>query len=666
MKARVLAVIPARGRSKSIPKKNIKEILGRPLIAYTIIEALRAKILNRVIVSSDDKEILEVSRKYGADTLLRPNEYATDDALAIDVMIHAIKVCEKEEGKKYDYAVMLQPTTPMRKAEDIDDAVEKLIGRKTDSLISVVDVGAIHPYRMKKIVDDVLVDYADEGTENLPRQKLPPIYIRNGAIYAAKRDVIVDQRSFKGKKCLAYVMPEERSVNIDSNIDFVLAQTLMQKMDWSRVKPKNAIQVPWKSWYGNELLNIELPTDWKITVAAMQDAENISDAAIEKGILKPIASPPLSEIAKGRKTACIAVDDLTKPTEAFRILPYVIGELRRGGIRDDAIWIITSVGTHRPLTREDMIKKMGKEIVENFRIYNHNAYQNNVQLGKTSYGTPVEIDRIFVEADLKIGIGTLMPHPYAGFSGGGKVVMPGLASIDSVDINHKPVNVSLQGKIGQVAGNSRREDIEEAARMAGLDFIVNTLSNSAGRTCAIFAGSTEDAFAEAAKQALKVYSTEVPYGMDVGVFNVFPRDTWFLLSLNALNVWASRDPDKEIVRKNGTIVIINACPEGLGEHGLVGKGMRQHVRRDKHGTFKGPLEGRKLIFFSPNVHPSYVKDHYPEGVLLFHKWDDVVSDLSNDYGTGTKAVVFPCASLQIDKNVIAEEDFMGYELNAPQ
>lgn len=666
MKRRILAVIPARGGSKSIPKKNIKEILGRPLIAYTIAEALRAKSLARVVVSSEDQEILEVAKRYGAETLLRPKNLATDDTLAIDVMIHAIEAREKEEGKKYHYAIMLQPTTPMRKAEDIDEAVGKLIKRGTDSVISAVNVGAIHPYRMKKIVDDMLIDYADEGTENLPRQKLPPIYIRNGAIYATKRDVIVEQRSFKGKKCLAYLMPEERSVNIDSNIDFILAEALMQKMDWNHVKPKNAIQVPWKSWYGNEFFEIELPLDWKVTVAAMRDAENISDVAIERAVLNPLESPRLSELTRGKKTACIAVDDLTKPTEAFRILPCVIEELRRGGISDDNISIITSVGTHRPLTRADLVKKIGKEIVENFRIYNHNAYQNNLLIGKTSSGTPVEIDRIFLEADLKIGIGTLMPHPYAGFSGGGKIVMPGLASIDSVHINHKPVNVSLQGRIGQVAGNSRREDIEEAARMAGLHFVANTLSNSSGKTCAVFAGNPKEVFAEAARQALRVYSTDVPYGVDVGVFNAFPRDTWFLLSLNALNVWASRDPDKEIVRKNGTIVIINACPEGLGEHGLVGRGMRQHVRRDKHGTFKGPLEGRKVIFFSPNLHPSYIKDHYPEGVLLFNKWEDVVSELKREYGADTKAVVFPCASLQMDKRMITEENLIGDQILASQ
>ncbi len=667
MKKCILAVIPARGGSKSIPKKNIKDLLGRPLIAYSIVEALRAKSLSRVIVSSDDKEILEVAKKYGAETpFVRPKELATDDALAIDVMVHAIKACEEQEGSKYDYAVMLQPTTPMRNAEDIDNALEKLVSSKADSVISVVSVGAIHPYRMKKIVKDLLVDYADEGVENLPRQKLPPIYIRNGAIYAAKRDVIVKGRSFKGKKCLAYVMSEERSVNIDSKIDFMLAETLMQKTDWGHVKPKDAIEVPWKSWYGNEPLYIDFPSNWNVTVSAMNGAKEISDKEIKKAVLSPIASPRLSELAKNKNSACIAVDDLTKPTEAFRILPSVIDELKQGGMKDDSVYILMSTGTHRPLTREDTVKKLGKEIVERFRVYNHNAYQNNVLIGKTSSGTPIEIDRLFLEADLRVGIGTLMPHPYAGFSGGGKIVMPGLAGIETVDVNHKPVNVSLQGKIGQVAGNSRRADIEEAARMAGLHFIVNTLSNSLGKTCTVFAGSPREAFAEAARNALKVYSTNVPYGVDVGVFNTFPRDTWFLLSLNALNVWASRDADKEIVKRGGSIVIINACPEGLGEHGLVGKGMRQHVRRDKHGTFKGPLEGRKLLFFSPNVNPSYVRDHYPEGVMLFNKWEDVIAELKKEHGSGTKAAVFPCASLQMDKNIIMQENLMGDQILASQ
>ena len=245
-----------------------------------------------------------------------------------------------------------------------------------------------------------------------------------------------------------------------------------------------------------------------------------------------------------------------------------------------------------------------------------------------------------------------MPHPYAGFSGGGKIVLPGLAGIDSIDVNHKPVNKSLQGKIGQVEDNSRRADIEEAANMAGLDFIVNTISNSLGDTASIYSGNPIDVFNTASKKAVDVYSTNVPYNMDVGIFNAFPRDTWFLLALNSLNVWGSRDSDKEIVRKGGTIVVITSASEGIGEHGLVGKGMIHHVRRDKHGTFGGPLQDRNLVFYCPTINQNYIYDHYSEDVKIFNDWDLLIRELQKQHGKDTDAVIFPNSSLQIDSNLV--------------
>lgn len=237
-KYRILGVIPARGGSKTIPKKNIKSLLGKPLIAYTIIPAKESKLLTRVIVSSDDKEIIEVSRRYGADIpFVRPKELATDLSLATDVIKHAVIGAEKLEGKKYDYVVMLQPTTPMRTAKDIDKALDKLIETGADSVISVVKVGPIHPARMKKIVHDRLINYTEEEVENMPKELLSPVFIRNGAIYAVKRDVLVNMRSFKGNVSRPYVMPEERSINIDSRMDFLLAEALMKRMKWKHVKP---------------------------------------------------------------------------------------------------------------------------------------------------------------------------------------------------------------------------------------------------------------------------------------------------------------------------------------------------------------------------------------------------------------------------------------------
>lgn len=226
----ILGVIPARGGSKSIPRKNLLSLLGKPLIAYTIEEALKSKILTRVILSSDDEEIIAVAKGYGVEVpFKRPAELGTDTALGIDVMKHAISLMERIEGSQYDIVVMLQPTSPLRSANDIDNCVRKLIETRADSVISVVPVGEKHPYRMKMIIDDHLVDFMKEPVENLPKQHLPPLYIRNGAVYASRRDVIMIQGSFKGVDCRPYIMPLQRSVNIDDELDALLVEALMTR-----------------------------------------------------------------------------------------------------------------------------------------------------------------------------------------------------------------------------------------------------------------------------------------------------------------------------------------------------------------------------------------------------------------------------------------------------
>ena len=650
---RILGIIPARGGSKTIPRKNIKNILNRPLISYTIVEALKSKTLSNLIVSSEDDEIIRIAKSYGASVpFIRPDSLAQDDSLAIDVLTHAILELERKENVTYDAVVMLQPTTPLRTADDIDHCVTRLFESDYDSVISVVDVGAIHPHRMKKIVNDELVDYADETVENMPRQSLPSVYIRNGAIYATKRDVLINSKSLKGTKSHAYIMPPERSLNIDENLDLKFTELLMKEFDWSHIKEIDSISVPWKSWYGNESLNLSFPESWNVNISQMNDASAISEEDISHSISNPINSEKLSILAKQKNSVCIAVDDLTKPTQAFRIIPFILDELHHAGLSDENIYFIISTGTHRSLTHDELCKKLGIKIVSKYKIYCHSAYQNNKYLGDTSSGTPVYIDNLYLQADLKIGIGTLMPHPYAGFSGGGKIVLPGLAGIESIDVNHKPVNKSLQGKIGQVENNSRRADIEEAANMAGLDFIVNTISNSLGDTASIYSGNPVDVFNTASKKAVEVYSTNVPYNMDVGIFNAFPRDTWFLLALNSLNVWGSRDSDKEIVRKGGTIVVITSASEGIGEHGLVGKGMIHHVRRDKHGTFGGPLQDRNLVFYCPTINQNYIYDHYSEDVKIFNDWNLLIRELQKQHGKDTDAVIFPNSSLQIDSNLV--------------
>ena len=229
---KVLGVIPARGGSKTIPRKNIYPLLGKPLVAYTIEAALESRRLSRTIVSTEDEEIASICQAWGVEApFTRPAELATDDALSLPVMQHAVREMERIDGVVYGIMVMLQPTTPLRLAADIDAGIDLLLESGADSVISVVDVGAYHPLRMKRVVgDNLLINYVDQGREDMrPRQQLPPVYIRNGALYITRRDVMLNENSFTGRDCRAYVMPRERSVNIDTEFDLILVEYLLKR-----------------------------------------------------------------------------------------------------------------------------------------------------------------------------------------------------------------------------------------------------------------------------------------------------------------------------------------------------------------------------------------------------------------------------------------------------
>ena len=228
-KNKILAVIPARGGSKGVKNKNIFNLGGYPLIYYSIKSAIESKFISRHVVSTDNLKIKDISEKYNGNVpFLRPDELATDAALAIPTIQHAVRFCEEKYEEIYDYIIMLQPTAPLRKASDIDDALEILINNKNaDSIISVVDVDNYHPAKMKLIINDKLHDFQDTGIENPPRQSLPAVYIVNGAIYATKRDVFMNKNTFKGNICLPYVMSQDSSVNIDNIQDFIVAEYIL-------------------------------------------------------------------------------------------------------------------------------------------------------------------------------------------------------------------------------------------------------------------------------------------------------------------------------------------------------------------------------------------------------------------------------------------------------
>lgn len=220
---RVLGVIPARGGSKAIPGKNLVELGGKPLIEWTL-DAAEASRLDRVVVSTDDEAIAACCMNHGTEVpFRRPVELSTDSAQTIDAVLHAMDSLKEE----FDAVMLLQPTTPFRSVDDIDQCVELLKSSDADSVISVVDVVGHHPARMKFLVDGVLVDppFA-ELVENQPRQELRPMFIRNGAVYLTRVKTL-RTRSFKGNKSLGFVMPAERSVNIDDLNDLRIARAML-------------------------------------------------------------------------------------------------------------------------------------------------------------------------------------------------------------------------------------------------------------------------------------------------------------------------------------------------------------------------------------------------------------------------------------------------------
>lgn len=223
-----LAIITARGNSKGVPLKNIKPLNGIPLINYTIKAALSSTCINDLLVSTDHQGIAEISREAGAKVpFMRPAKLATDDAKSIDVVVHAIDYYEKERGCRVEHVILLQPTSPLRTAEDIDKAWHTYLELEADSLQSVVET-TDHPYYLRDIKDGFLMKIdKNDNRENLRRQDLEKVYRVNGAIYIANRELVMSQKTLTGEMNAAFIMDKTRSIDIDDILDFKLAELVL-------------------------------------------------------------------------------------------------------------------------------------------------------------------------------------------------------------------------------------------------------------------------------------------------------------------------------------------------------------------------------------------------------------------------------------------------------
>jgi CMP-N,N'-diacetyllegionaminic acid synthase len=228
---KILGIIPARAGSKRIPGKNIKLLGGKPLISHIIEAALGSKLLDRILVSSDSEKILTLLKEYnkGVLPLKRPEELATDLSPAIEYVKHALSYLQKEQNEFFDIIVILQPSSPLTLAEDIDSTIQKLIDSKADSAVSVMELShMINPLKLKRLDGDRLIPYLEEEKGRMAAEEVPRVYVRNCAVYASTVNVI-GQNKIIGDDCRAYIMPPERSVDINEPIDFEFTEFLYRK-----------------------------------------------------------------------------------------------------------------------------------------------------------------------------------------------------------------------------------------------------------------------------------------------------------------------------------------------------------------------------------------------------------------------------------------------------
>jgi len=220
---KVLGIIPARGGSKGVPRKNIREVAGKPLIAWTIEEAQKSRYIDRLILSSEDQEIIRVAGQWGCEApFVRPTELSADDTPGIDPVLHAL-----QELPDYDYIVLLQPTSPLRSVEDIDGCIEKGISSNSKSCVSVTEPEK-NPYWMYLLdAEGKMRPFVDNEELVLRRQDLPKVYALNGAVYVAEKEWLRQERSFLTRETLGYEMPQERSLDIDTELDLKVFEALI-------------------------------------------------------------------------------------------------------------------------------------------------------------------------------------------------------------------------------------------------------------------------------------------------------------------------------------------------------------------------------------------------------------------------------------------------------
>ncbi len=408
------------------------------------------------------------------------------------------------------------------------------------------------------------------------------------------------------------------------------------------------VRVPQLAWYGNTELELQFPLAWEVVTLNMKgwDRPPLTEEELKEAFAGPIGSQRIGELARGKKDVAILFDDMSRPTRVAELVPYILDELAQAGVPDDGIRFIAAVGAHGALTRIDFAKKLGEAVLERFPVYNHNPYENCTPLGETSRGTPVAVNSEVMSCDLKIGIGCIVPHPITGFGGGGKIILPGVASIDTIVANHGALmqRAFAAGErpgigLGTFEENLVWQDVVEATRLAGLDIKIDALVNTKGETTALFVGDPVAEQTEGVKLAREVYATPRPAGVEIAVVNAYSKASEANLTV-PLGTQA-------LGEEGGDLVVIANAPEGQVTHYVYrsfGKEVGGRLWRRRSSLSP---KVKRLIIYAPYMDRT-AADWIapPESIIWAKTWVEVLEVLREAHRGSARVAVVPDATIQ--------------------
>ena len=317
--------------------------------------------------------------------------------------------------------------------------------------------------------------------------------------------------------------------------------------------------------FGRDGLTLELPGGFRFRVLEARSAEPLPDpaGALSAALDEPIACPPLFELARGKRSAAISICDITRPAPNAFVLPQLLHRLESAGIPREAITILIATGLHRPCTKDEIREIAGEEVSRAYRIENHEARNREAHryLGETRSGTPVWIDERFVAADLRISLGFIEPHLMLGYSGGRKLVAPGLAGEETIKVLHSPRFMrDPRTHEGSIEGNPLDEELLEIARMAGHGFIVDVALARDRRIAGVFAGHPERAHRRGVEFVSRVMLEELETPVDAVITTAagYPLDLTYYQSIKGITA------AQHIVKQGGRILLLAECAEGPG------------------------------------------------------------------------------------------------------